>query len=171
MKNAVLSMLTILFISCGDKATESTVAADQNGVSENTIQIEAIYAKNDKLNVFCKSKGQDYKAEPTVSQMVYASPEMQTISIPLPKYADMENIRIDLSVNPSQTLVTIKNVSINYNGQLIEGDNSAFTKYFNFNEYVAWDPLYFGYKFNNVDGKFFPAMFGNDLLKQKLTAK
>lgn len=171
MKKLLGLFCAFLLLSCNEKETFAEQNNDSVKADGNFVQIEAIYAKNDKLSVYCKGKNQEYKADPTVSRMVYASNELQTIEIPLPKYADLENLRIDLSVNPSQTLVTIKNVTIHYDGKKIDGDYAEFTKYFGFNEYVSWDPLYFGYKFNNVNNTFYPAMFGNDALKQKLTAK
>ncbi len=133
-----------------------------------SVEIEGVFHKNDKLQVFYLIEGDVWKDDHSVSQPVYASDDMQKITLNFPNKVVPENIRVDLGFNPTQSNVTIKNISIRYKSKVINGDFEKFTKYFYPNEFVAWDPEYFGYKLFSVNNKYDPFLMGNDELAIQL---
>jgi hypothetical protein len=127
-----------------------------------SVTIEGVFEKNDKIQVFYLLDGDVWKDANSVSTPVYASKEMQKIVVNFPEKIVPENIRVDLGFNPTQTNVTIKNISVKYKSKIINGDFEKYTKYFYPNEFVSWDPNYFGYKLNVVNDKYDPFLMGND---------
>lgn len=151
----------LLFSSC----KEEKIVKEKNNFS---VIIEGVFTKNDKIQVFYLLDGDDWKDINSVSQPVYASNNMQKIVLNFPDKVVPENIRVDLGFNPTQANVTIKNISIKYKSKVINGDFEKYTKYFYPNEFVTWDPNYFGYKLNVINDKYDPFLMGNDDLAIKL---
>lgn len=147
----------LLFNSC----KEETIVKENNHF---TVEIEGVFHKNDKLQVFYLIDGDVWKDDHSVSQPVYASDEMQKVVVNFPDKVVPQNIRVDLGFNPTQTNVTVKNISIKYKSKVIDGDFDKFTKYFYHNEFVEWDPNYFGYRLFSVNDKYDPFLMGNDEL-------
>ena len=145
----------LLFSSCKE---EKVVKQKKNF----SVIIEGIFEKNDKIQVFYLIAGDVWKDANSVSRPVYASKQMQKIVVDFSEKVVPENIRVDLGFNPTQSNVTIKNISVKYNSKIIDGDFEKYTKYFYPNEFVTWDPNYFGYKLNVIDGKYDPFLMGND---------
>lgn len=151
----------LLFSSCKE---EKVVKQKKNF----SVVIEGIFEKNDKIQVFYLIAGDVWKDSNSVSRPVYASKEMQKIVVDFSEKVVPENIRVDLGFNSTQSNVTIKNISVKYNSKIIDGDLEKYTKYFYPNEFVTWDPNYFGYKLNVIDGKYDPFLMGNDELAIQL---
>jgi hypothetical protein len=99
---------------------------------------------------------------------VYASSEMQKIEVALPEKVSPINIRVDVGENKFQSNITIKNISVLYKTKTIDGNNGNFTDYFYPNEFISWDPEYYGYKLNSIGNAYDPFFMGNDLLISKL---
>lgn len=151
----------LLFSSC----KEEKVVKEKKKFS---VIIEGIFEKNDKLQVFYLISGDVWKDDNSVSIPVYASKEMQKVVVDFPGKVIPENIRVDLGFNPTQTNVTIKNISVKYGSKEIKGDFGKYTEYFYPNEFVTWDPNYFGYKLNVINEKYDPFLMGNDELAIQL---
>lgn len=132
------------------------------------ITIEGVFAKNDKIQVFYLVEGQEWKDENSILRPVYASEEMQKIVLNVPDNVFPENIRVDLGINTTQQYVTIKNISVKHNAKIINGDLEAYKKYFYGNEFVSWDPNYFGYKLSTVNDNYDPFLMGNNELMDEL---
>lgn len=154
--------IAIAFISCKN---EDQKEAENDGFS---VEIEGVFTKNDELQVFYKLSGSDWGEENSEKLPVYGSSEMQKVELKLPKNISPENIRVDVGFNPTQNNVTIKNVSIKYKDQVIDGDNGTFTKYFYHNDFVVWDMDYYGYKLIKIGEAYDPFFMGNDLFISKL---
>ena len=86
----------------------------------------------------------------------------------MPKGIEPKNFRVDLGVNPSQTYITIKNISIKFKDRTLDGGNENFIEWFTPNEFVIWDMNYYGYKLSAVNGSYDPYLMGNDLLMDKM---
>lgn len=157
----VIALISIMLLSgCNKSASsEEEKVAGKNNFS---VVIEGIFAKNDKIQVFYLLKGDVWKDDNSVSQTVYASNQMQKIEVDFPEKVVPENIRVDLGFNITQENVTIKNISVKYKSNIINGDFDKFTKYFYPNEFVTWDPNYFGYKLSVINEKYDPFLMGND---------
>jgi hypothetical protein len=147
----------LFFSSC--KEEKKTVVKNDYSVT-----IEGVFLKNDKLQVFYLIDGSDWKDENSVSQPIYASNEMQKIVLHFPEKIVPVNIRVDLGFNSTQSNITIKNISVKHKSKVINGDFEKYTKYFYPNEFVTWDPNYFGYKLSVVNEKYDPFLMGNDEL-------
>ena len=157
----------ILLLSLG--ACKNTENKEEVATKDNfSIIIEGVFTKNDKLQIFYLVDGKDWSDESSISQAIYGSNEMQKIELDLPKEIIPKNLRVDLGFNPTQSNVTIKNISIKYKKEIIDGDFGNFTDYFFPNQFVSWDPNYFGYKLSVVDGNYDPFFMGNDLLIDSL---
>ena len=130
--------------------------------------INFIFGKNDKLQVFYLTKDSEWNDENSVVMPVYASSEMQKIEVVLPEKVSPINIRVDVGENKFQSNITIKNISVLYKTKTIDGNNGNFTDYFYPNEFISWDPEYYGYKLNSFGNAYDPFFMGNDLLISKL---
>lgn len=167
MKTKLLSLFAftlVLFSSCQNSvSTENETTKDHY-----SIEIEGLFQKNDKLEVYYLVEGKDWNNDNSITQAVYASNKMQKITMDLPKDVEPKNFRIDLGVNPSQTYVTIKNISIKFKDKTLDGANENFIEWFTPNEFVSWDMNYYGYKLSTVNGNYDPYLMGNDLLQDKI---
>lgn len=167
MKVKLITANIILLLSFG--ACKNVEINEEVAIKDNfSIVIEGVFTKNDKLQVFYLVEGKDWSDENSISQPIYASNEMQKIELDLPKEIIPNNLRVDLGSNPTQSNVTIKNISIKYKNETINGDLGIFTDYFYPNQFVSWDPNYFGYKLSAIDGNYDPFFMGNDLLIDSL---
>lgn len=158
----LISMLLcgLFFVSCKeDKNEEPEIFS---------VIIEGVFGKNDKIQVFYLLNGDEWKDKNSVSQPIYASNEMQKIVLNLPENIIPENIRVDLGFNTTQENATIKNISVNYKSKVIDGDLGKYTKYFYPNEFVTWDPNYFGYKLSVINDRYDPFLMGNDEMNIQL---
>lgn len=165
IKLKIASILLLLsFGACKNIENKEEIPVKDNF----SIVIEGVFTKNDKLQIFYLVDGQDWSDESSVSQAIYASNEMQKIELDLPKEVIPTNLRVDLGFNPTQANVTIKNISVKYKNEIIDGDLGGFSDYFFPNQFVSWDPNYFGYKLSVIDGNYDPFFMGNDLLIDSL---
>lgn len=157
-------ILLLSLVACKNTENKEEVAVKDNF----SVVFEGVFTKNDKIQIFYLVDGADWSDESSVSQNIYASNEMQKIELDLPKEVIPSNLRVDLGFNPTQSNVTIKNISVKYKNDIINGDLGVFSDYFFPNQYVSWDPNYFGYKLTVIDGNYDPFLMGNDLLIDSL---
>ena len=167
MKTQLLTLITFAFLVFG--ACQNSNNRDNQTTKDNySIEIEGLFQKNDKLEVYYLIEGKDWNNDNSITQVVYASNKMQKITLDLPKGIEPKNFRVDLGVNPSQTYITIKNISIKFKDRTLDGGNENFIEWFTPNEFVIWDMNYYGYKLSTVNGSYDPYLMGNDLLMDKM---
>ena len=166
-KLIVLALLS--FVGCdNNKPKEDKEVENQTGYS---LKIEGLFLKNDKIQVYYLV-GEEWKEENSILFPVYSNPSLQTLDIKLPPKLVPNNIRIDISSNKTQQNITLKNISVlKDNEVIIYGDNELFSNYFVLNEYISWDSDYFGYKVQEVNGIYDPYFIGNDAFIKNLNAK
>lgn len=163
MKTKLKIISIILLMSLG--ACKNVENKEELFIKDNvSIVVEGVFTKNDKLQFFYLVEGKEWNEENSVSQNIYASNEMQKIELDIPKEVIPINLRVDIGFNSTQSMATIKNISVKYKNETINGDFGNFTDYFYPNEFISWDENYFGYKLNVVNGKYDPFFLGNDLL-------
>jgi hypothetical protein len=162
-KSFYLYIILFFIVSCNKKTEEDNVL--NNGFS---VIIEGVFAKNDKVQVFYLTEGKDWNDENSVISPVYASSEMQKLKIDFPEKMIPKNIRVDVGENEYQSNITLKNISVLYKNDTISGDNDNFKIYFYPNEFITWDPVYYGYKLSKINNSYDPYFMGNDLLIDKL---
>jgi hypothetical protein len=166
MNSKLCYLYFVLFLtlaSCNQKDA-STITSKENF----TVIIEGIFGKNDKLQVFYLTKDSDWNDENSIVMPVYASSEMQKIEVVFPEKIYPLNLRVDVGENKFQSNLTIKNISVCYKTKTINGNNGIFTDYFYPNEFISWDPEYYGYKLSSIGNAYDPFFMGNDLLISKL---
>ncbi|MFC4475908.1 hypothetical protein [Flavobacterium chungangensis] len=168
MKTKLLFGALLLFFTLSSCKNEVLKEESTEGKDNFSVVIEGVFEKNDKLQVFYLLDGQDWSEENSLAQAIYASKDMQKIELDFPKNIKLKNVRVDLGFNPTQSYVTIKNISLKYKNEIIDGDLEGYILYFTPNEFVTWDPNYFGYKLNTIDNKYDPFMIGNELFMDKL---
>lgn len=168
MKTKLLNLLAITFLFVFGACQNSVNTENHTQKDNYSIEIEGLFQKNDKLEVYYLIEGKDWNNDNSVSQTIYASNKMQKITLDLPKDVEPKNLRVDLGVNPSQTYVTIKNISIKFKDKVLDGSNEIFIDWFTPNEFVTWDMNYYGYKLSPVNGSYDPYLMGNDLLIDKM---
>lgn len=166
MNSKLCYLYFVLFLtltSCNQKEESATISKDNF-----TVTIEGVFGKNDKLQVFYLTKDSEWNDENSVVMPVYAYSEMQKIVVALPEKVSPINIRVDVGENKFQSNITIKNISVLYKTKTIDGNNGNFMDYFYPNEFISWDPEYYGYKLNSIGNAYDPFFMGNDLLISKL---
>ena len=170
MKIKFTILTLVLVFTLG--ACQNSKSTDNNTLKDNySVEIEGIFHKNDKIELYYLVEGKDWNNENFVSKTIYASSKMQNIVLDLPRDVNPKNFRIDLGVNPSQTNITIKNISIKYKDKSINGENEQYLELFTPNEFVTWDMNYYGYKLTPVNGAYDPYLMGNDLLMDKINVE
>jgi hypothetical protein len=163
-------ILSLIFstISCENKGKENSNEESQLGYS---VKIEGQFLKNDKIQVYYLA-GEKWEEENSVFFPVYGNPSLQTLDIKLPSKVKPSNIRIDISSNKTQQNVSLKNISVLKDGELlVDGDNELFSRYFILNEYITWDNDFFGYKVQEINGIYDPYFIGNDTFVKKMNSK
>lgn len=164
-----ISFLFLLITSCKkDGVSEDNYNQADSEKDFYSVEMDVVFTKNDNIQVFYLLKGSDWNDGNSISKPIYASNQMQKMVFDLPKNITPENFRIDFGFNSTQTNITIKNITIKYKNQIIDGDLGNFSKYFTSNPFISWDPDYFGYKLNKINDEYDPFMIGNDLLISKL---
>lgn len=168
MKTKLLLGAFILFFTLNSCKSDVTKPENPSLKDNFSVVIEGVFEKNDKLQVFYLLDKQEWSEENSVSQAIYASKDMQKIELDFPKNIKLKNVRVDLGFNPTQSYVTIKNISLKYKDEVIDGDLENYILYFTPNEFVTWDPNYFGYKLSIINEQYDPFMLGNELFMDKL---
>ncbi|WP_428230738.1 hypothetical protein [Flavobacterium sp.] len=156
-------ILFFTLISCNQKSAKDSISKDNF-----SIIVEGVFAKNDNLQVFYLTNDKDWNDENSIVVPVYASLQMQKLKIDLPEKIIPKNIRVDVGENEYQSNITLKNISVLYKNDTIDGDNDNFKLLFYPNEFISWDPVYFGYKLSKINNSYDPYFMGNDLLIDKL---
>jgi hypothetical protein len=159
----VYLVILITLVSCNPKSENEPESKDNFLVT-----VEGIFTKNDKIQIYFLTEDKNWNDENSVVLPVYASSEMQKFEIELPEKIIPINIRVDVGENKYQSNITIKNISIHYKEVTVNGDNGNFTDYFYPNEFITWDPIYFGYKLNIINNNYDPFFMGNDSLISEL---
>lgn len=170
-KQLLIYFLTIiLFISCkDDKQTSPTTDLNDNKSSAYILILEAKFSLNDKFQIYyTDEEGAELSGENVIDMFVYGNAEMQKIEIPFPEDVIPYKIRFDLGENNSQSVMSIKNISIKYKDKIVDGDNGKFQNYWTPNEALKYDAANFVYNLSLVNGVHDPLMISNSNLEDEL---
>lgn len=172
-KNVLLALIsaTFLFTSCNNetKEKESSENVTENDLTNKLIvKIEGVFPKNDQFQLFYSSNDQ-FEESNSLSQVVYGQSVLQTLVFELPKDKKPQSLRLDLGANPAQTSVTIKDITIEYNGEKLENEPGKFRELFGDTFYTVYDSISLEYKLQlNDQNVFDPMLIGTDKLKRSL---
>lgn len=100
---SVLSFLISFYILNGKQSPENI-----------TLKIEAIVQEDDSFQLFylTDSKNESFSEEKSLFTEIKGSQEIQTIEFSLPIDLVIDSMRIDLGVNSSQKLISVKNIEL-----------------------------------------------------------
>ena len=154
----------IALVSCGkdkEEVKDNTVA---EVVNKYALEIDAIYEKDDKINVFYKSDG-FFQYEKPITTTIKGSQMPQKIKVQIPEGIAVENIKIEVSTNKEQEALTVQNISILNNDKVvIDGSNGQHSKYFVTDESFSWDLEKSRFKLNHSN-KYPPGLLGNEQIE------
>lgn len=163
MKKLVLLLMTTILVSCGGDKKKEAIENKEVLKDKYSVGLEAIYEKNDSIVVFYQIDNYFQYEKPT-SLKIIGSPLMQKLSVTLPSGVAVENIKITASTNKEQSNLTIKNISIKNNNEIVEnGDNGKHSDYFLTDETFSWDVKNSRYNLDHTK-KYPPSLVGNDKL-------
>ena len=165
MKKTIIMLISVIaLVSCGkdkEEVKDNTVA---EVVNKYALEIDAIYEKDDKINVFYKSDG-FFQYEKPISATIKGSQMPQKIKVQIPDGIAVENIKIEVSTNKEQEALTVQNISILNNDKVvIDGSNGQHSKYFVTDESFSWDLEKSRFKLNHSN-KYPPGLLGNEQIE------
>jgi hypothetical protein len=167
MKKIILALVTaVTLISCGsDKKKEEVETAKT--ATKYALVMDAIYEKDDSISVFYETDG-IMQYEKPISYKIKGSPMPQNIKVDIPEGIIVENLKIEVSTNKLQDVLTIKNISVLKNDVIVlDGSNGTFYKYFLTDESFTWDLEKSRYKLIHTN-KYSPGVIGGELAKSFL---
>lgn len=138
---AIITLITLL-TSCKQEQKE-TVTQEQPEEKIETFNVvtNVIIPKEDDLIVYYKDPSNEwFDEEHAVWVHVKGSDKEQEIIFALPEGVLPNNIRFDFSKNPDQEPVRILKIKISYLGKSFEVTEDKISDYFDYNEYVKYDP-------------------------------
>lgn len=169
MKKILLFTITaILTTSCAKeekKVEQKPKIATHEGVS---IIVEGVFKENDNVAVFYKKEDR-YSGE-NISQLVLGSCEVQKLKFEIPEDVAPEQIKILLSRNPAQKEISLKNITVKFQNDSIDGSNGKFVNLFALKEQVRYDKTTFKYLIDAENKPYYPWIAGSDNFKSKLSS-
>lgn len=165
MKKILLLIISVVtLISCGrDKSEETVEEVVETKVDKFYLEIEGTFEKNDSLVVFYQ-KDNYFKYEEPFSTVIKGSPQPQKFKIAMPEGTAVENFSITISTNKEQSNVTITNISIFNNDEVVvDGREYKFSEYFLTDSSFTWDNEKSNFKLNH-DNKYPPGLTGSEKL-------
>lgn len=164
-----ITSISLLFLSCNSNQKVDVTPEKESNYENVTLIIEAKILHNDKFQIYYTNKPNiELNGENLLNKFVYGSDEMQTVVFEFPKNEKPYKIRLDLGENEDQTNLTIKNISLRYKDEKINGDEGKFLDYWSANESLFYDSAKFIYNivpFNNLHD---PLLISNINLEKKL---
>jgi hypothetical protein len=171
MKKTIIMLLSVLALfSCGKEKEKDETGNNEatKVVDKFSLELDAIYEKNDSINVFYKMDGY-FQYEKPISATIVGSQLPQKIKLQIPEGIAIENIKIEVSTNKEQEGLTVQNISIlNNDAVVIDGSNGKHSEYFLTDESFTWDLEKSRFKLNHTN-KYPPGLLGNELTESFLT--
>jgi hypothetical protein len=171
MKNKILlsALLTFTFLSCDSTKKDSASTETDSTTEEVTLTIEAKFLLNDKFQIYyTKEPNVELSGENFFDKYVYGSDQMQKVTFKFPKGVIPCKIRLDLGENNDQKNISIKNILINYKGNVINGDDGEFMTLWTPNESLVYNNSQFLYDIVLINGLHDPLLISNVNVEKKL---
>lgn len=150
----LLIIAALILFSCKNKNYET---------SEFKLTLEAIYLAND--TVFLKVKDNKDLEIKKIKILIKGKQAYQKINFNLPKNINFSNVDLEISSNPSQKTIQIKNIEVQNNNNIIIGTpGDQFIYYFFPVKGIGINFETGFHKLNHDNGN--PYFTGNDLFKK-----
>lgn len=164
----IVTTITLLFFeSCNKSTQENTTSNDTNTIQ---VIVETKFLNNDKIQLFWATDTPDaFKAEKSQTTTIYGKNDMQKLVFELPKNVRPKNLRIDFGgSNPNQPPISIKNITLKYKNDSIDGDNGKYETMWFGNGSMKYSPESLEYVLAPDNGSFDPILMGNEQLQKEL---
>lgn len=152
MKRIIFLILALLiFSSCNNKN------------SHYKLIVEFKTSFNNKFRLYySKRPYQDIDGQNYIDKYIYSSPSMQKIVFNFPEEVVPYKIRFDVGENQEIENIIIKNISIKYGENIIDGDDGVFMNYWSPNECLRFnDKKYYYEILKNKDSIKTPVFMSN----------
>lgn len=170
---ASLVLLLLFITSCKQDQKNDTVEPPvESKIETFKVVANVIIPKEDDLIIYYKDLSNEWFDEDhAVWQHVKGSDQEQEITFALPEGVLPNNLRFDFSKNPEQQPVRVLKITISYLGKSFEVTEDKIGDYFDYNEFVKYDPVTKLYTpFENDKGVYDPFLsinipFSNEIEK------
>lgn len=171
MRNTIIftSLISFLLISCNLTQKEDAAVEKKSTSDDVTLTLEAKFLLNDKFQIYyTKEPNVELNGDNLLNKYVYGSDQMQKVVFKFPKGIIPYKIRLDLGENVGQKNISVKNISINYKDNEINGDDGEFMKSWTTNASLVYDNNKFIYNIELINGLHDPLLITNVNLEKKL---
>lgn len=159
----------IMLLSCNSAQKDDAALEKESSADEVTLTLEAAFLQNDKFQIYyTKEPNVELNGEHFIDKYVYGKDQMQKIDFKFPKGVIPYKIRLDLGENMEQKNISVKNISINYKDQVINGDDGEFMKSWTTNGSLVYDPSKFIYNIELINGLHDPLFISSVDVEKKL---
>lgn len=159
----------IMLLSCNSAQKDEVTLEKQSSTDEVTLTLEASFLQNDKFQIYyTKEPNVELSGDLVIDKYVYGNDQMQKIDFKFPKGVIPYKIRLDLGENMEQKNISVKNISIQYKDQVINGDDGQFMKSWTTNESLVYDPFKFIYNIKLINGLHDPLFISSFDIEKKL---
>lgn len=153
--------LVTVFISCN-----STEKQEKDVFK---LKMEFKSPLNDKFKIYYTILPyKDIDGQYFIDKYTYGSAQFQKIEFEFPKDVVPYKIRLDVGENQNIENLIIKNISVSYNNNIINGDEGLFMNYWSPNECLQYDKENFIYKIIPSNGKKSPVFMSNITLEEEI---
>ncbi len=166
---AFFALVIIFFQSCNSSPSEDNSNKNEKDIVQ--VVIETKFLQNDRIQLFWINNTTDtFNGEQMQNLNIYGKNDMQKLVFDLPKNARPKNVRIDFGgSNPNQPPISIKNITLKYKTDSIDGDNGKYETMWNGNGSMKYSSESLEYVLAPDNGSFDPILIGNEKLIKELT--
>lgn len=159
----------IMLISCNSAQKDDATLEKQSSPDQVTLTLETSFLQNDKFQIYyTKEPNVELSGEHVIDKYVYGNAQMQKIDFKFPKGVIPFKIRLDLGENMDQKNISVKNISIQFEDQVINGDDGQFMKSWTTNESLVYDTSKFIYNIELINGLHDPLFISSVDVEKKL---
>lgn len=178
MKTNFLLLAILLIFSCNDGKKKESVDPTENKeakaevIKDDILKIKLDFKviQDDKFELYYSENdiGVNFGPDDRLAQYVKASNDYQSITFNLPKGIFPTNFRIDLGDNPikNETPIEIMAITVEWNGNVINIDNSLVSSFFQPNAYLQQTET--GYSRKVINDKYDPFLLVKPVLIKKM---
>jgi hypothetical protein len=164
----ILFTITSLLVNCSSEEKKNEKKNDlENKQLELIVEFKS--QVNDRFKVYYTvAPNVEITGEYMLTNYTFGSNELQKTVFKFPSGEVPYKIRLDVGENQLNDRISIKNISINYNNKVIDGDNGKFMPFWALNECIKYDENNFIYNIIPLNGKKGPVLVGNTDLEEEL---
>lgn len=173
MKKMILLSLSTLILSTSCSEEKKELKTDKTTAQYDGVEVivEGVFKENDKISVFYDQnleKG-NFSSDKKVEKMVYGSPVLQKFVFQVPEGEEPNGMLINFGINPNQKEITIKNISVAFQNDTINGDNGKFVDLFKYKNQLTYDENRFVFTIQGQEGAYNPYLSGMGDFREKLS--